>query len=213
MSILPTKFYKITTTALILLVSNLAILILALILDWSLLSIVITYWIENIIIGILNLPKIVMAKKQHPGHRPDTLWSKIATIFFFCFHYVVFCALHFFLIVLLFTMEDVYVPIGDKLTNTLAEIQIIGVVLLFISHAVSFYLNYVKKKEYLNVSPFAQMLKPYIRILIVHGYILFGGYILLFFDNGMTIMLIFFVMIKMLIDLMSHQNEHKKAAG
>lgn len=213
MSILPTKYFKTSPTALILLVSNLTILILALLLDWSLLGIIMTYWIENLIIGVLNIPKIILAKQQHPGHRPDTIWSKIATIIFFCFHYVVFGALHFFIIALLFTMDDPIVPMHQKLYNALDSIEILGATLLFISHTASFFLNFIKKKEYNQVSPFAQMLKPYIRILIVHGYIFLGGYVLLFFDNAMVIMLILFVLIKTLIDMMSHIREHKKAKG
>jgi hypothetical protein len=211
MSILPTKFYKINPTTAILVVSNISILVLALILDWSLQGIVMTYWAENLVIGVLNIPKIIMAKQQHPGHRPDTVWSKIATIIFFCFHYVLFGALHFFIIALLFTSDEAIIPMHEKSYNALDSIEIIGVALLFISHTMSFFLNFVKKKEYQKVSPFAQMLKPYIRILIVHGYVFLGGYVLLFFDNAMVIMLTLFVLIKTLIDMMSHLKEHKKA--
>lgn len=211
MSIIQTKYLKTNPTALILVVSNLMILVLALILEWSLLGIIMTYWVENVIIGVLNIPKIIMAKKQHPGHRPDTIWSKIMTIIFFCFHYVVFGALHLFIIALLFSNDEATVPIHVRIINSLESVEIIGVALLFMSHTISFIYNYIKKKEYKKVSPFAQMLKPYIRILIVHGYIFLGGYVLLFFDNAMIIMLILFVLIKTLIDMMSHLMEHKKA--
>jgi hypothetical protein len=83
MSILPTKFYKINPTTAILVVSNISILVLALILDWSLLGIVMTYWAENLVIGVLNIPKIIMAKQQHPGHRQIQFGAKLRPSFSF----------------------------------------------------------------------------------------------------------------------------------
>ncbi len=83
MSILPVQSLCSLSSARSLIAANLLIIVLASIYEWSLLDIILTFWIENVFIGFFNIPKIIMAKKEHPGHRPDTIGSKTVLILFF----------------------------------------------------------------------------------------------------------------------------------
>lgn len=210
MSIDQTKKFSLIPSAWTLIISNVGILTLAIIFDWSLFGIVLTYWIENVIIGILNIPKILMARADHPGHRPYGLGSKIFLVFFFCFHYTVFTAVHGGFVVFLFAEASDYSSGKELFENTFDGFYIVAIALLFLSHFYSFYTNFYRSKEYKSISPFQQMLKPYIRIFVVHAFIIFGGYIILLFENGMLILLILFMIVKTGLDLFAHLQEHKK---
>jgi hypothetical protein len=48
---------------------------------------------------------------------------------------------------------------------------------LFLSHGVSFLVNFLGKEEYLTVSPDRQMIEPYSRVVVQHVTILAGGFL------------------------------------
>ena len=208
MSFLLKKIVPQTPSEWLLIIANLCLLVLALVYNWSLFDIVFAFWIENLIIGLFNTPKILMCKVQHPGHRPDTLGTKIFLVFFFWFHYTVFSALHLFLIFLLFGDAKTLLNPSEIFSGMFSFFFILGLIGLFASHGFSFYSNFIQKKEYEKYSPFAMMLKPYIRVLLTHGFVFLGGYVVLLIDNGMSIMLVVFIILKTLLDLSAHKKAH-----
>ncbi len=81
---------------------------------------------------------------------------------------------------------------------------------LFLSHGVSFFVNFLGKEEYLTVSPDRQMTEPYSRVVVVHVTILAGGFLADSLGAPLAA-LILLVLLKTVMDLLAHPREHLKA--
>ena len=78
-----------------------------------------------------------------------------------------------------------------------------------ISHGVSFYQNYIKKEEFLRVSPMEMMSSPYNRIVVMHLTVIGGGVIFSFL--GLThLSRVAIIVIKTYLDYRFHSREHRK---
>jgi len=80
--------------------------------------------------------------------------------------------------------------------------------LLFISHSISFFFNFIRRREYkIPVSVGLLLLQPYKRVLIMHLTIVIGGIITVSLSSylGLVIPLI---ILKTLLDLIFHLKEH-----
>src|SRR3989338_6348873 len=78
---------------------------------------------------------------------------------------------------------------------------------LFVSHGVSFFYNFLGKQEYKHVKSGTQMEAPYKRIMVMHATILFGGWLVLFFQNKLYALLIL-IALKTATDMYAHKKEH-----
>jgi hypothetical protein len=81
---------------------------------------------------------------------------------------------------------------------------------LFLSHGVSFFVNFLGKEEYLSVTPDQQMTEPYSRVVALHVTILAGGALADSFGAPLAA-LVLLVLLKTAIDLVAHLREHRKA--
>ena len=196
--------------ALFLIVVNLIPLFGVLFFGWSLFSIMLLYWLENGIIGFFNIFKIALARAPGSGFtingRPVSPSNKEIRIIFFIFHYGLF-----------WTVHGVFVFVFFGLTSSsglFSGLGLRGVAIaaaaLFLSHGVSFVVNFLGKEEYLTVSPDKQMTEPYSRVVVLHVTILVGGF---FADTlgAPLAALILLVLLKTVIDLLAHLREHRKA--
>jgi len=178
-----------------LVVSNLVPLLGILLLDWSLFSVLFFYWLESAVVGIYNIPRMLMAgstgEKGSGGGKHRT-----AGVLFFLVHYSGFMAGHGVFIFALFQ------PVSIELSAV-----VLGFVSLGISHGISFAVNYVGQKEYLNTNFSEQMLAPYQRIVIMHITIIGLGFLISLFGSS-TICLVLLVFFKIVIDLVTHFREH-----
>ena len=176
---------------------------------WSLFSIMFLYWLENGIIGFFNLFKIALARASGPSGftvngRPVSPYNKEIRIIFFIFHYGLFWAVHGVLVFVFFGMSsDLFGGVGLRGVA-------IAAAALFLSHGVSFFVNFLGKEEYLTVSPDQQMTEPYSRVVVLHVTILVGGF---FADSlGAPLgALVLLILLKTVIDLLAHLREHRKA--
>jgi hypothetical protein len=82
---------------------------------------------------------------------------------------------------------------------------------LVVSHAVSFFTNYIRKGEYQRASLNQLMNQPYGRIFVMHFTILIGGFLMMALHSPMA-GLILLVVLKTAFDLNSHASERKKFA-
>lgn len=183
-------------------------------LGWDLFSIMVLYWAENGIIGLINIPKVLLASGEitspatpagasfDASTAPSTVSTadKLLMIPFFVFHYGLFWAVHGVFVFALFGP-----PQGP--TTTVA----IGVLVLFASHGVSFFVNYVGRGEYLETSPSQQMSQPYSRVVVLHFTVLGGGFLTLLLGAPVAALALL-VILKTAIDLRSHLREHRVAA-
>jgi len=156
----------------------------AVLLGWKVGAIVVLYWFECGIVGILNIVKIALSRGD-----PGTSWAgqvggilaRAAAVLFFVFHYGIF---------LLATGGGVlYVAVaaGGSLPGSSADLRqtyaeldlpVLGLVVslaaLLISHLVSFN-DYLARRDYDRVDPLVQMGAPYPRLFMLLAAVLASG--------------------------------------
>lgn len=192
--------------------------------DWNLFSIMFLYWFENGIIGLFNVLKISRAAKPSSGNtnltingRPTNLSGKAFYVPFFIMHYGIFWVVHGVFVIVLFGL------FGGQPFGSVGPPEIMGgfrgfepggvaiaALSLFLSHGVSFFVNFLGNEEYLNVSPDEQMFQPYGRVIALHITILGGGFLAGYLGTPLA-SLIILVAVKTAIDIWAHLREHRKA--
>jgi len=201
-------------TALTLLGANILVMIFALALNWSVLQIMWIYLIQSVIIGFFSFLKLLhisFSSKSVFYIIGGLLGSLFFVVHYGGFHlgYAVFLTLfsvsggasHFFV-----TSQGV-----NTLFMNLLPAVLLGSAVFFVNHLFSF-LFYLKrtgksKKTYTTKDFNDVMLSPYPRIIPMHLTIIFGGALISF---GMPIYaLVIFLVLKTIVDLIMHLNEHK----
>lgn len=192
---------------------------------WSLFSILLLYWFENGIIGFFNVFKIALAKKPMSGEsnftingRPANQMGKVFLIPFFIFHYGLFWIVHgvFVFVFFGFMAGDMFgsqssaPDLGGGFRGFDPEGVAIAAASLALSHGVSFFVNFIRDQEYLNVSPDQQMFRPYGRVVVLHVTILGGGFLAAYLGTPLA-SLVLLVVLKTAIDLRAHLKEHQEA--
>lgn len=202
-----------------LIAANLVPLAGVLFLGWKVGDIVLLYWLENVVIGVMNVARIAAAepdaltrnaprgKKVRPH---ELLMAKAFLGGFFLMHYGAFCAGHATFLAFMFPVKG---PGGRSLEmdgvilHMLTDPGILVAVLaLFASHLVSYFRNYLGRGEYRQVDIAQLMTRPYGRIVVVHIFIIAGGFLVTFLKSPL-IALALFVIIKTAVDLHMHRRE------
>lgn len=181
---------------LVLLLTNLIPLYGILFFHWNLFELLFLYWSESAVIGAINLVKlfIVEGKGKGSNHEISSM-RKLFFVPFFVFHYGMFMAVHFISLFIFFYKPFSLQPL------LLPFLAIIG------SHMVSFFVNFLVRKEYLHVTPDQQMMMPYKRIFVMHLTIIFGG-IFVQMIGAPILALVVMVVTKTGIDITAHMKEH-----
>jgi hypothetical protein len=176
--------------------------------DWRVGDVVILYWIENLVIGLFNVLRILAAQPE--GARAGFAAGKLVLAAFFVVHYGGFCAGHG---VFLAAMFPVVGPGGARLgidgvvLDMLREPGLLAAVAaLAASHGYSFVRNYLGREEYRRVDVQRLMMRPYGRIIVVHLFVIFGG-LLVQGAKAQVPALLLFVVLKTAIDLGMHRRE------
>ncbi len=194
----------------LLIVANSIPLLGVLLFEWSLFAIVFFYWLETIIVGLINVPKIIMAKGkdvelEHSlrGWSPKAIMrayvaKKTFSIPFFLFHFGIFSYVHGFAIFSLFGPIDIGV----------LE-MVVGGISFFMSHAVSFKRNYVDKKEYMSRNVIQQMKEPYKRVGVLHIIIIFGA-VFVSLSGASIWAVVVLIVCKTSMDMFFHAKEHNR---
>ena len=197
-----------TPSAYALIAANLVPLAGAVLFQWTVFELVLLFWAENVIIGVFNVLRMLIASAGDP-----VSWvMKIFLIPFFVFHYGMFTFVHGVFVFTLFggtelgSAEFSDAP-GPMLDTVIALGLGIPLLALFLSHAFSFLWNYVGKGEYLNTDLRILMIRPYGRIVVLHVTILIGGFLLMALNSPMA-GLVLLVLLKVGFDLRAHRKEH-----
>lgn len=183
---------------------------------WDVAIILISYWLENGIIGLINIPKIVLAAQGNSA-------MATATAGFFAVHYGGFWLGHGFFVFIIVGMATngplgffgSGFPFGGLGGGSLPSVDrapqiLLIALLLFLSHGISFLFNYVGRKEYLNTTPMKQMFQPYGRLIILHVTIILGAFLVV--GLGQPVFLVaLLVILKTAADLFFHLREHARA--
>lgn len=180
-----------------LLLSNIIIIILAIVQKWDTSTVLWVYWMQSIIIGFFQFIKILSLKKFFTenfkiNNQPaqPTTQTKLFTAFFFMFHYGFF---HFIYAIFLFNL----------FTNQLFDFTDIfsGGLIFFLNHTFSYLHNkIVDEQKTQNIGHL--MFSPYARIIPMHLIIVFGAIL------GQSVLIVF-LLLKTLADLTMHTIKHK----
>ncbi|MHC4693895.1 MAG: DUF6498-containing protein [Planctomycetota bacterium] len=180
-----------------LIVSNLIVIVWALIEGWQLAVIIWIYWSQSVTIGILWFFKILTLKEFstkgviiNDKAVDATTGTKIRTAFFFLAHYGFF---HFVYAIFLF---------GDFKTARIQTILLMAGLFLVYQCFSFFYNRKWEGKQKPNIGK--MMFFPYARIIPMHIIILFGGIL-----PGGKMTLALFMLLKTLADVIMHVFEKK----
>lgn len=198
--------------------------------DWRVYDILILYWVENLVIGVVNVlrmavckdgiglhgfqPVIDAAPVEHKrAFRRINKGARFFMIPFFILHYGMFCFGHLSAIQAIFgdyeghrSLQDIF--FGMPISEAVASPLWIGIAAITISHLFSFFSNFIGAGEYQRTSLAQLMQRPYGRVIALHIAIIAGGALVQFL-GAPVIMLIVLVVVKTAMDLKLHSNERR----
>ena len=206
----PSEF--LTPSVVLLFLSNLVPLYGVFYLHWKVFPILLLFWMENVLVGIFNVFKMLVASPT-----ASSSWLvKIFLIPFFCLHYGMFTLVHG---VFVFGFFGGYFTSGAGFPDENSLFQAIGayqlgwaVLALLLSHSASFAINYIGKGEYKQANLQDLMEQPYGRVVLLHMTILLGGFLVMSLGSPIFALLIL-ILLKTFIDIQAHLREHKKYSG
>lgn len=178
---------------------------------WPVFPIMLIFWMENAVIGAINILKILLASPGTPGSG----CARAILVPFFWVHYGGFLSAHGFFVFMVFSGflsdRERYQDVG-AIWQSLRGLGIGWAVLaLVVSHAYSFVQNYVRGGEFRRADPRALMLQPYGRVLILHAAVLVGGIFTVFLGSPAPAVAVL-VVLKTLLDARAHLRERRKFA-
>jgi hypothetical protein len=198
-------------SALVLVGANLVPLIGVLAFHWTVFSVILLYWSENVVIGAVSVLRMAFASPQNIASD----LGKLFLIPFFILHYGMFTTVHGVFVLALFGPHQSIRGFPGPATFV-AAINSAGigfaVVVIAISHAFSFVHNYLFGGEFRNASPPVLMGQPYARVMVLHVAILAGGFLAKAM-GAPTMALLILVVLKTAIDLRAHLAERRKLAA
>lgn len=170
---------------------------------WSIPTILFLYWVESGVIGFFNIFKMLLAQ----GSDSEIVRLKDAAFFekygkyvmipFFMIHYSGFMLGHW---------AFIYGIFGSTIQSN--RNFLLTLLVMFISHEISFIVNFIGRQEYLSISTQAQMVQPYKRIVVMHLTIIFGSWLSIALKAPVGAVLIM-IGIKTFLDLQAHLKEHR----
>jgi Family of unknown function (DUF6498) len=201
----PADFKKISVIAII--ITNLVPIYGVLFMGWQVFPVMFLFWIENVIIGVSNVLKMLVSAPGNFGQ-----WAgKILMIPFFCVHYGMFTLVHGILILTFFggfNQPGSVMPSFSAVFGLIGSLQIGGAVLaMILSHTISFITNYIGNGEYKTATLQELMVQPYGRVIILHLTILIGGFLVMALGSPI-VGLILLIVLKTFVDLKSHIKQH-----
>ena len=208
-----------------LVLANVVPLLGVILLGWNLLTIVSLYWLENGVVGVFAVGRILTAEGPASqtasaitftppvpvpatGSAPAAI--RLALAGFFVMHYGFFWLIHgvfVWLALPLFLGVD-----GEPVVTADIGAVLLGGLALFASHGSSFVLNWLGSGERYTSNASAEMVAPYVRVVVLHLTILLGAFAVAFLGAPIWALVVM-VVAKTTIDLSAHLAERKRAAG
>ena len=176
---------------------------------WTVFSVILLYWCENVIVGVFNVLRMLTAEPGDVG-----VWiGKGFIIPFFCVHYGMFTFVHGELVLALFGGGAGRGGLRfGALIDAVGRAGVwYGVVFMALSHLVSFVHNYLLGGEYRRTGLNQLMTQPYSRVMVLHFTILLGG-VLVQLAGSPIAALPLLVVLKTALDLRAHLAERARLA-
>ena len=160
-------------TAAAIVIGNLIPVTGVLFLGWSAGAILILYWIENLIIGLFTLPRILMAEGRNPEvGNMDGPPSRSGTAVFFVFHYGIFWIVHG---VFAAILAASFPRAASDSAWTAASFGLAVLAMIF-THGALFWRRWLKTDARRTAHPIGEMFRPYGRLVVLHLTVLLGAF-------------------------------------
>ncbi len=193
--------FKFTSSAAFLILVNAIPLFGIFLFGWDAVTILVLYWLESVVIGTLNVIKILSVRKSGAATGLFIL-GNLFSAGFFTVHYGMFTWGH-----------------GEFLKEIFGAVSLLSglknggpimwtALSFLLSHIFSMLINFYGKKEYLDRTPNTQMMQPYGRVFVMHLVVLFGGFLVQSFGEP-VLAVVLLIILKAAIDLAAHNKEHK----
>lgn len=173
-------------------------------LDWKVFDILMLYWAENVVIGVVNVLRMAVCRSGAKGF----------LIPFFVVHYGMFCYGHLLAVTSIFSETGggaaawqylLGMPIADAWKSALW----MAIAAIMASHLFSFFGNFVASGEYRRTTVRALMKRPYGRIIVLHVAVIIGAALIQWLGSP-VMMLVVLVAAKIALDLRLHLAERNK---
>lgn len=170
--------------------------------DWTLEQVILLFWAESAVIALYTLLKMAVVAR----------WWAIFPGVFFLGHFGGFMALHFLFIYELFLRGS---PAGiapealPELVRVFAPLQL-ALLALVASHATSFVLNFMMRREYEGERVQNLVKAPYSRIVVMQLTLIFGGWVVMLLHSPAPA-LAMLIVFKIFADLRGHYGERHGA--
>lgn len=190
-----------TPSAIALIIANLLPLAGVVLFDWAVLDLMLLYWVENVVVGVINVLRMIAGRGT----------GRLFLIPFFAVHYGMFCFGHYTAISHLFgvdLVEAFAMPVAEALRSPM-WIAVAGITL---SHLFSFKFNFIDGKEYRRTGINRLMTRPYGRIVALHIAVIAGGFFITTLDNPLPALIVL-IAGKIVFDLRMHTAERRVFAA
>ncbi len=180
---------------------------------WNVFETVFLYWVESAVIGFFTLVQLVLMPLSESDRQGVPANPKLIATLAFMVHFGAFMGAHFFVIVFFLGRFD-YGPVMKQIVEIFQNIPLIrwGLFSLCLSHAYSFFVNYISNKKYLqplNKESFKYLMeKPYKRIFVMQFTVLLGAAAIIVWRLPQS-MVVVLVVVKIISDLIAHKKEHE----
>jgi hypothetical protein len=197
-------------SAWVLIAANVLPLIGVLFWGWDVFPLLALFWMENVVIGVLNAAKMLTADPRDP-----LMWGgKLFMLPFFCFHYGMFTAVHGAFVLSIFGGKQYAVNGVELWDPAIRAAHDYGLWLplgvLAASHLFSFFWNYFYRGEFRRAQLATLMMRPYGRVMVLHIAILAGGFAAQTLGSPVWALLLLLAL-KTGLDFAAHLKEHSKA--
>ena len=178
---------------------------------WGVFPLVFLYWVENGVIGIVTVVKLLLVPSLPTAGRG----TRIGLSAFFVFHYGAFMFGHVVFILVLFAAQrqdglkgrEAFEHVLDQMLNPEVWWAAAG---LALSHGWSLVTNFIRGGGRERASLKNLMVAPYGRVILLHLFIIGGAWVVLKIGEPVAV-LVLFVAMKTAVDLASHLVAHRKA--
>jgi hypothetical protein len=194
-----------SASTVVLIIANLFPVAGTIFLDWNLSDVMVLYWAESAVIGIFNLCKIIVIGR----------WMALLAGPFFLGHFGGFMAIHFLFIYTIFVKGSQGMGASGGDLADVAQLFVNlwpALLVLFASHAYSFFSNFIGRGEYRKRTIKDQMSEPYSRIVFMQLVLILGGGLSLILGQTEPV-LIAVIGLKIYFDVKAHIKEHAGGQG
>jgi hypothetical protein len=182
---------------------------------WDLFTIIVSYWMENVVVGGYNILRMATARGGLGPARTSGggSMSRTGMILFFMVHYGIFTMAHGAFVFAMFGLSDLARDPNGFLFGAVEMGRRLALmfIALTISHGVSYASNYLGNKEYLTAKVSDLLLRPYSRVAVMHLTIILGAFLALVTHSPKAVVAML-VALKIAVDLGAHWRERLRFA-